>query len=64
MTDGWFAAIDPDAGVHNWQWQPCLRLDGDLYRLGTWFQTEEDCLSYIATKIMGQGFADGPASSS
>ena len=52
---GWFAEIDDEAATE-YKWRPVLQADGWLGELGDiWFRTEQECLDWIKTEILGHG---------
>lgn len=52
---GWFARLGDDDDAFPGYWQPTLQLDGLQVPSGIGFTTEEDCLDFIRTEILGKG---------
>lgn len=54
---GWFASIDEESDPR-WPWQPCLQLPSSIGAMQIWFATEEECLDFIRTYILGKGIIE------
>lgn len=53
---GWFADVSDEADrTEGFPWQPFLQLDGLCLPLPMWFATEEECVVFIRTEIIGRG---------
>lgn len=55
---GWFACNEGDeTEVSNpdFPWQPVLQLPGHQVSLDIWFRTEDECLRFITTDVIGKG---------
>lgn len=53
---GWFADVDPEeAPRRGYEYQPCLQLEGGIcLSFDVWFKTEDECVDYIRTNIIGK----------
>lgn len=58
LGTGWFSAIDEDAST-DFQWQPCLQLEGWGPTLDVWFASKEECDRFIAGDVIGKGWHPG-----
>lgn len=57
---GWFADLDEDQKSP--MWQPCLQAQGGVVtNLDISFTTEQDCLDFIRTEVLGCGMFDEEA---
>jgi len=54
---GWFADVDEER-CGDYVWQPVLQLDGACLALSTWFNSEEACVQFIQTEIVGRCLLD------
>lgn len=52
---GWYAEEDPEVAT-DYRWRPALQANGWAGELdGIWFQTEQACIDWIKTEILGHG---------
>lgn len=53
---GWFACFErgDEAVSDEYPWRPVLSLGGYMVSTDSWFKTEDECLDFIRTQILGQ----------
>lgn len=57
--EGWFADLDEDEPPDSpARWRPYLQIAGCCLPLRAWFATEDDCLDFIRSSVVGQGLLD------
>lgn len=55
--NGWWAE-HTDADDRRYPWVPTLQSEGCCFSLPIWFASEEECLDWIKSDIIGLGFLD------
>jgi hypothetical protein len=59
---GWFSDIDPDTAIDDtFRWQACLQLEGWCPTIDVWFDTKEDCDTFIRDEVVGKPALDSPS---